>query len=71
MKSGQIPARLRAQLLREGQRIAEEQGLTGLLGDDLKILVRFDAVTRMVHYSFRAIDDFSQDGDNRDWFELR
>lgn len=71
MKSRYLPEDLKARLLDEGLRIAAERGLMRIIGDDLRVLVRFDDVTRKVHYSFRAPDDLSPDDPSENWIQLR
>lgn len=71
MKSRPLPDHLKAHLLEEGLRIAAEQGLTRLFGNDLRVLVRVDEVARKVHYSFRAPDDLSLDDPAEHWIQLR
>ncbi|MBU0891692.1 MAG: hypothetical protein KKH21_12530 [Gammaproteobacteria bacterium] len=71
MKSRSLPEDLKARLLDEGLRIAADRGLMRIIGDDLRVLVRIDDVTRKVHYSFRAPDDLSQDDPSENWIQLR
>jgi hypothetical protein len=71
VKASSLPDELKAHLLEEGLRIAAEQGLTRLIGNDLRVFVRVDGVTRKVHYSFRAPDDLSQDDPAEHWIRLR
>lgn len=71
MKSRPLPEKLREQLLQEGLRIAFDQGVMRLIGDDFRVLVRCDEVTRKIHYSFRAPNDFSQDDPAEHWIQLR
>jgi len=71
MKAHSLPEDLKARLLDEGLRIAAEQGLMRVIGDDLRVLVRFDDVTRKVHYSFRSPDDLSLDDPAENWIQLR
>lgn len=71
MRSRPLPKKLRLRLLDEGLRIAAEQGITGLMGENVRVLVRIDGATRKVHYSFRALDDLSQDDPADRWVRLR
>ncbi|WP_229227376.1 hypothetical protein [Comamonas thiooxydans] len=71
MKSRPLPEKLRAQLLREGLRIAKAQGIPRLIGEDFRVLVRFDEAVSKVHFSFRAPDDLSQDKPAEHWIQLR
>lgn len=71
MKPRSLPEDVKARLLAEGLRIAAEQGLVRIIGDDLRVLVRFDDVARKVHYSFRAPDDLSPDDPSKNWIQLR
>ncbi|MFY3383673.1 hypothetical protein [Paracidovorax sp. MALMAid1276] len=71
MKSRYLPKDLKARLLDEGLRIAAERGLMHIIGEDLRVLVRFDDVTGKIHYSFRSPDDISLDDPSENWVQLR
>lgn len=71
MKARTLPNHVRVRLLREGERLAREQGIDRLLGDGFRVLVRFDPESRKVVYSFRAMDDLSSDGPEAGWMHLR
>lgn len=62
---------IRAQLLRDGLRIAAQQGFADLFGDHFLVFVRIDGDARKAHYSFRAPDDLSQDDPTDQWIQLR
>lgn len=66
-----MPHWLRERLKREAARVKRESNIVALLGDDVRVLVRFDIGLRKFVFSFRTYDDLSSDGVESGWIELR